>query len=100
MTSSVSTSCALPGPAQAAWTSALSFSAGAALPLLAVALTPAGVRIVVAVVVTLIALALLGDIGARLGGAPRRRATIRVVAWGAVAMAITAAIGALVGSLT
>jgi VIT1/CCC1 family predicted Fe2+/Mn2+ transporter len=86
-------------PAQAAWTSALSFSAGAALPLLAVATTPAGTRIVVAVGVTLIALALLGDVGARLGGAPRRRATIRVVAWGAVAMTVTAAIGALVGGV-
>ena len=86
-------------PVQAAWTSALSFSAGAALPLLAVAATPAAARIVVAVVVTLVALGLLGDIGARLGGAPRRPAAIRVVVWGAVAMTITAAIGALVGSV-
>jgi vacuolar iron transporter family protein len=51
------------------------------------------------VVVALIALGLLGDLGARLGGAPRRPATIRVLAWGAVAMAITAAIGALVGTI-
>jgi VIT1/CCC1 family predicted Fe2+/Mn2+ transporter len=49
--------------------------------------------------VTLAALALLGDLGARLGGAPRGRATARVVAWGAVAMAVTAGIGALVGSV-
>jgi len=49
--------------------------------------------------VTLIALGLLGDVGARLGGAPRRRATIRVVVWGAVAMTVTAGIGALVGSV-
>jgi VIT1/CCC1 family predicted Fe2+/Mn2+ transporter len=86
-------------PFQAAWTSALSFSAGAALPLLAVAIAPAPTRIPVAVAVTLLALGLLGDLGARLGGAPRRRATVRVVAWGAVAMAITSAIGALVGSV-
>jgi VIT1/CCC1 family predicted Fe2+/Mn2+ transporter len=86
-------------PIQAAWTSALSFSAGAGLPLLAVALTPASARVVTTVAVTFVALALLGDLGARLGGAPRRPATIRVVAWGAVAMAITAAIGALVGSV-
>ena len=86
-------------PFQAAWTSALSFSAGAALPLLAVAATPARARVGVAVVVTLIALGLLGDLGARLGGAPRRRATVRVVAWGAIAMAITAGIGALVGTV-
>jgi len=51
------------------------------------------------VVVTMIALGLLGDVGARLGGAPRRRATVRVLAWGAVAMALTAGIGALVGSV-
>jgi vacuolar iron transporter family protein len=86
-------------PVQAAWTSALSFAAGAALPLLAVAAAPAGARVGVVVVVTLIALALLGDLGARLGGAPRRRATVRVVTWGAAAMAITAAIGALVGTV-
>jgi vacuolar iron transporter family protein len=86
-------------PFQAAWTSALSFSAGAALPLLAVALTPSGARLPTAVAVTLLALGLLGDLGARLGGAPRRTATIRVVVWGAVAMAITAGIGALVGAV-
>jgi VIT1/CCC1 family predicted Fe2+/Mn2+ transporter len=86
-------------PFQAAWASALSFSAGAALPLLAVAVTPAGSRVVVTVGVTLVALALLGDLGARLGGAPRGRATARVVAWGAVAMAVTAGIGALVGGV-
>ena len=50
------------------------------------------------VAVTLVALGLLGDLGARLGGAPRGRATVRVVVWGAIAMAITAGIGALVGT--
>ena len=63
---------------------------GAALPLLAAALAPASARVAAIVAVTLVALALLGDLGARLGGAPRRRATVRVVVWGAVAMAITA----------
>jgi VIT1/CCC1 family predicted Fe2+/Mn2+ transporter len=86
-------------PLQAAWTSALAFSSGAALPLLAVALTPAAAREATLVVVTLVALGLLGDLGARLGGAPRLRATVRIVVWGAVAMGITAAIGALVGSV-
>jgi vacuolar iron transporter family protein len=86
-------------PFQAAWASALSFSAGAALPLLAVAATPASTRAAATVVVTLLALGLLGDLGARLGGAPRRHATLRVLAWGAVAMAITAGIGALVGTV-
>ena len=61
-------------PFQAAWASALSFSTGAALPLLAVALAPASGAIVVTVVVTLVALGGLGDLGARLGGAPRGRA--------------------------
>jgi vacuolar iron transporter family protein len=86
-------------PLQAAWTSALAFSTGAALPLLAVALTPAGAHLAATVVVTLLALGLLGDLGARLGGAPRRPATVRVLAWGAVAMAVTAGIGALVGAV-
>jgi vacuolar iron transporter family protein len=85
-------------PLQAAWASALSFSTGAVVPLLAVAVVPSGARVAATVAVTLVALALLGDQGARLGGAPRARATVRVVVWGAVAMAITAAIGALVGT--
>jgi VIT1/CCC1 family predicted Fe2+/Mn2+ transporter len=86
-------------PLQAAWTSALAFSAGAALPLLAVAVSGASAREAAVVVVTLLALGLLGDLGARLGGAPRRRATVRIVVWGAVAMGVTAGIGALVGSV-
>ena len=61
-------------PIQAAWASALSFSAGAALPLLVVVLSPAAAREAATVVATLIALGLLGDLGARLGGAPPRRA--------------------------
>ncbi|MDX6704742.1 MAG: vacuolar iron transporter family protein [Solirubrobacteraceae bacterium] len=77
-------------PFQAAWASAVSFSAGATLPLLAVGVTPSSGRIGATILVTIVALAFLGDLGARLGGAPRRRATIRVVAWGAAAMAITA----------
>ena len=86
-------------PFQAAWTSALSFAAGAALPLLSVAATPASARAGATVVVALIALGLLGAVGARLGGAPRLRATVRVVAWGAMATAVTAGIGALVGTV-
>ena len=86
-------------PFQAAWTSAFSFSAGAALPLLAVTVAPPAARAGATVVVTLIVLGLLGDLGARLGGAPRRPAIVRVVAWGAAAMAVTAGIGALVGTV-
>jgi VIT1/CCC1 family predicted Fe2+/Mn2+ transporter len=87
-------------PLQAAWASALAFSAGAILPLVAIGVAPASARAAVCVVATLVALALLGGIGARLGGAPRLPATIRVVVWGAVAMAVTAGIGAIVGQFT
>src|SRR5689334_11428415 len=87
-------------PLQAAWASALSFSVGAALPLLSVLVVPGSVRAVAAVIVTLLALTALGYLGALLGGAPRGRATVRVVVWGAIAMGVTAAIGALVGGVT
>jgi VIT1/CCC1 family predicted Fe2+/Mn2+ transporter len=86
-------------PLQAAWASALSFSAGAILPLVAIGVSPTSARAVICVAVTLVALALLGDTGARLGGAPRLPATLRVLAWGALAMAATAAIGAVVGTV-
>lgn len=85
-------------PLQAAWASALSFATGAILPLIAVAVSPAGPRVLVCVLVTLLALLLLGDLGARLGGAPRRPATLRALAWGAAAMAVTSGIGAVVGT--
>ena len=85
-------------PLQAAWSSAVSFSAGAILPVLAVAIVPAGARIAVCILVTLLALAALGYTGARLGGGPRMAATARVVIWGAVAMAVTSGIGLIVGA--
>ena len=85
-------------PLQAAWASALSFSAGAILPLVAIGASPAPARAVVCVAVTLVALALLGDTGARLGGARPLPAMLRVLVWGALAMAATAGIGALVGT--
>jgi vacuolar iron transporter family protein len=85
-------------PLQAAWASALAFSAGAVLPVVAVAVVPAAAREAVCVAITLLALAALGALGARLGGADPRRATARVVGWGALAMAVTAGIGALVGA--
>jgi vacuolar iron transporter family protein len=85
-------------PLQAAWASALAFSAGAVLPVVAVAVVPVAARVVVCVAVTLLALGMLGALGARLGGADQRRATARVVEWGALAMAVTAGIGALVGA--
>jgi vacuolar iron transporter family protein len=87
-------------PLQAAWTSALSFAAGAALPLVAAAATPAAPRVGAIVGVTLVALGLLGGLGARLGegaAAPGDRPGGCV---GTAAMTITARIGALVGTVT
>ncbi|MEA1072270.1 VIT family protein [Sphingomonas sp. LY160] len=86
-------------PVQAALTSAATFTAGAALPLLAAWLLPTGQTMLVGVsVAALVFLALLGAIGAKAGGAPIGRATLRVTFWGALAMAITAGIGKLVGT--
>ena len=84
-------------PWQAAAASALSFALGAALPSLA-ALAPSEVRVGLIIGVTLVALCVTGFMGARLGGSPPGRATLRVVLWGAAAMALTAAVGALVGT--
>ncbi len=85
-------------PLQAAGASALSFATGAILPLLAVGLFGSSVRVIACVVVTILALAGLGALGARLGGAPEVPAVARVVFWGAVAMAATSAVGSLVGA--
>ena len=84
-------------PLQAAGASALSFVSGAVLPLVTAVAVPPPARIPLTVVVALVALGFLGDAGARLGGAPPLRATLRVVVTGAAAMAITIGIGALVG---
>jgi VIT1/CCC1 family predicted Fe2+/Mn2+ transporter len=86
-------------PLQAAGASALSFAVGALLPLLAIAAFDRSSRILACVLVTLLALIGLGVLGARLGGAPVPRAVFRVVFWGATAMAVTAGVGALVGSV-
>jgi len=88
---------ALARPWQAAGASAASFSAGAVVPLVAIA-APSAARIPLVVGLTLAALATLGYLGARLGGAPRLPALLRVTLWGAAAMALTAGIGALVGT--
>lgn len=84
-------------PVQAALTSAATFSAGAALPLLTAALSPAGVAVYTVSGASLVFLAVLGTLGAQAGGAPLGRATARVTFWGALAMAVTAGIGHLVG---
>ncbi len=86
-------------PLQAAGSSALAFSSGAILPLLAAIVFRGSLRTEATVVVTLIALAGLGFLGARTGGANELRAAGRVTMWGAVAMAVTYGIGAAAGSL-
>ncbi|MGJ3647874.1 VIT1/CCC1 transporter family protein [Sphingomonas sp. GlSt437] len=85
-------------PMQAALTSAATFAAGAALPLALVVLAPANLLIVIEAIASLLFLALLGAIGARTGGAPMGVAAVRVTFWGALAMALTAGIGRLVGT--
>jgi vacuolar iron transporter family protein len=87
----------LTSPWHAAIASFVAFALGALLPLLAILLPPAEVRIPVTFVVVLLALALTGTVSARLGGARTLRATVRVVVGGALAMAVTYGIGALLG---
>ena len=85
-------------PIQAAWASALAFSIGAALPLLAAYLAPrASVDYWIAGG-SLLFLALLGGVGAKMGGAPVGKAVLRVTFWGAFAMAATAGIGSIFGA--
>lgn len=84
-------------PIQAALTSAASFAVGAAMPLLMVFLSPESLLVTIVSAASLGFLALLGAIGARVGGANMFKATVRVTFWGALAMALTAGIGALVG---
>ena len=85
-------------PVQAALTSAATFTAGAALPLAIVLLAPASLLVEIEAAGSLLFLGLLGAIGAQAGGAPVWKATIRVTFWGALAMALTAGIGRLVGT--
>jgi VIT1/CCC1 family predicted Fe2+/Mn2+ transporter len=84
-------------PIQAAFTSALTFSAGAAMPLLAVLASPAGAIVTCVAASSLLYLAVLGAVGAKAGGAGILKATIRVTFWGAFAMAVTAGIGLAIG---
>ena len=86
-------------PVQAALTSAASFSVGAAMPLLMVVVSPPGLLVPIVSAASLGFLAFLGAIGARAGGANILRATARVTFWGALAMALTAGIGKLFGTV-
>jgi VIT1/CCC1 family predicted Fe2+/Mn2+ transporter len=86
-------------PVQAALTSAASFSVGAAMPLLMVVVSPRGALVPIVFAASLGFLAVLGAIGAKAGGANILRATARVTFWGALAMAVTASIGKLFGTV-
>lgn len=87
----------LTNPTHAAISSGISFTVGALLPLLAIWLAPAAFRVSVTFVAVLLALALTGSASATIGGAGRTRAVLRMVVGGAVAMAISFAIGNLLG---
>jgi VIT1/CCC1 family predicted Fe2+/Mn2+ transporter len=87
-------------PLQAASASALSFTAGAALPLLVAALSSTGLLIPLTIAASLACLFILGAVSAAAGGAQVVTAALRVTVWSALAMGVTAAVGALVGTAT
>ncbi len=84
-------------PVQAALASAAAFAVGAAVPVAAVLAAPASQASAVVTAVTLVALAVLGGVAGRVGGASVLRGAARVTFWGALAMALTAGVGALFG---
>lgn len=86
-------------PVQAALTSAVTFAVGAALPLLAVVIAPQALLIPAVSAISLVCLAALGAVGARAGGANIWKATLRVTFWGLLALAVTAGIGRLFGTV-
>jgi VIT1/CCC1 family predicted Fe2+/Mn2+ transporter len=88
----------LTNPWQAALSSALSFTLGALLPLVVILAPPTAWRIPATAAAVLLALVITGAVSARLGGAPRGRAVIRNVIGGVLALAVTYAIGHLVGA--
>jgi VIT1/CCC1 family predicted Fe2+/Mn2+ transporter len=88
----------IPSPVQAAGASALSFLAGALLPMLAILLPPASARVPVTFAAVLVALALTGALSARLGGSNVRRAVLRVVVGGALGLGFTYGVGKLFGT--
>lgn len=85
-------------PIQAAFSSAGSFTVGAILPLVTALICPANILVPAVSIASLAFLALLGAIGAKAGGANLIKATTRVTFWGALAMALTAGIGAIFGT--
>ena len=89
---------ALARPMQAAWISAASFASFAMIPIVALLVSPAHLRVPSVAAFSLVSLAALGALGGHLGGAPLVRASLRVTIGGALAMAVTAAIGVLLGT--
>ena len=87
-------------PLQAALASAASFAVGAVMPLVVAAIAPAAGLIPLVSGTSLLFLALLGGLAARAGGAGVMAGAIRVTFWGALAMALTAGVGALFGTAT
>ena len=85
-------------PIQAAFTSSASFAVGAAMPLLAVAMVSESSLIPIVSGTSLVFLAILGGLAARVGGASVKMGAVRVTFWGALAMALTAGVGALFGT--
>ena len=84
-------------PMQAAFASATTFALGAAMPILIAWLLPVRYIVVVVAITTLILLAVLGGLSAYAGGAPLAKGIARVTMWGAIALAVTAGVGALFG---
>jgi len=84
-------------PLQAAWISATSFASFAVVPIAALLVAPAVLRIPMIAVCSLLSLAALGAFGGHLGGAPLGRAALRVTLGGALAMTVTAVIGRILG---
>ena len=85
-------------PVQAAFASAGTFAVGATMPLVTAAVVPVGLLVPLVAATSLVFLAVLGGLAARAGGAPVVRAAWRVTFWGALAMALTAGVGRLVGT--
>jgi VIT1/CCC1 family predicted Fe2+/Mn2+ transporter len=85
-------------PLQAALASACSFAAGAALPLVVAAVAPEDRLIMSVAVAALVSLAFLGGLAAKIGGAKIFPGVVRVTFWSALAMGVTAGVGALIGS--
>jgi len=85
-------------PIQAAMASATAFSIGSAVPLLVAWIAPSAMTVTMVTAAAIVSLAILGGVGARVGGAAMLKPILRVTLWGVLAMAITAGIGRLFGA--